>query len=775
MAVHLPTINDYLTRTTGLLALTTGTATRMVWTKNNAAIVSSNCAYAALDVWGAGDSEGGLFADTAASLSELYVQRPAGFFTDLNGAALSTGAWHHLCWTVSGNTHKLYLDGLLQGAPFSFDLSGAPTPAVTNLEVLGSDGFGGNTDHDVAYYRAWSGTALTQAQIQQEMLSSVPVITANLFQSNTLDGTYADQSGNGRAWTPVGSPSFTTGPTLPDNVDASNAIVIGTLPYSITLPKISPPGTLNPNVWFTYTAVTGDVVIGTWAFTSLASSNKPSVKIWYGTATALNQLDDIVDINDIVTNVPYSVPVTPGTQYFFEVINAGLDVAATAQLTFSAVAQPTETISRGDIMVNDETFGFPVVSLSSATGAVKRHKVFSAGESVDIQPDGLMLAEAVDYNQDPIGLQIWNADFELIASITYPASFHDEVRHIYTSPLGGWFVAAKGADTTHSTVVKVNEDGSFGATTWTISHGATTAFNLGMAVNSDETILYYAVTGAANVPVKRWDLVNNVALADLAAGVATYNVLQDILVLADDTIVVGYKKTSAVRDSYVLQYSTAGAVLKTFHVGSSTMAINRMCRALDDPESFWVWIYPQSAGGTIDGTNRYINVIVSDGSFATDFTVAQYERGVYAAAASATPSARFGPSFSCPMWIYTVTATPVVLPVVRNIRRARILPHQSDRQLRQFWSRLEIVLESGMGLTTGQGSDPQVMFRYSDDGGHKWSRQLTASAGKLGEFRRRVQYLMLGAPKDRVIEIAVSDPSKWALIDAIVDYEEEDA
>ena len=34
---------------------------------------------------------------------------------------------------------------------------------------------------------------------------------------------------------------------------------------------------------------------------------------------------------------------------------------------------------------------------------------------------------------------------------------------------------------------------------------------------------------------------------------------------------------------------------------------------------------------------------------------------------------------------------------------------------------------------------------------------------------------MLGNTKDRVIEISVSDPSKWALIDAIVDYEEEDA
>jgi len=757
MAVHLATNADYLQRTTALLP-TAGSRTWMAWVRQVVVPVGPanyNTPMASLNNTPATYTQfGGVFLNTDGN--DLALSVPAGTDDDF-GPPQTANTWSHFAWTTSGTTQTLFVNGT-SVATFALDLSGLTT--VT--DVLGGDSLsGGNID--LAYCRQWTA-ALTQAQIRIEMASTVAVLTTGLYMDCPLVSDLLDDSGAGHDWTQIGSGSFVAGPSLVPNAAATTATVI-TLPFSVTQ-KITPSTSLNPHVWFTYTAVAGDVVIGTWAFTSLASPNKPSVKIWYGTATALNELDDIVDIGDTVTNVPYSVPITPSTQYFFEVINAGLDVAATADMTFSAVAQPTQTITRGDVMVNDETFGFPVVALQSSSGAVKRHKVFSAGESADIQPDGLVLADAVDFNLDPVGLQIWDADFTLVNTIAYPVSFHDEVRHIYTSPLGGWFVAAKGADTTHSTVVKVNMDGSFGPTTWTISHPATTQFNLGMAVNSDESILYYAVTGAANVSVQRWDLVNDVALADLVAGVANYNVMQDILVLSDDTIVVAYKKITAVRDSYVLQYSTAGAVLNTFHVGSSTMAVNRMCRALDDPASFWVWIYPQDAGGHIDGTNRYLNVVIADGSFASDFTVAQYERGVYAAAASATPTARFGPSFSCPMWIHTSVGVTPSTPQNYLIRRERIFPHLSQEQFWQFFSMLQLDLETGVGLSEGQGSDPQVMLQWSDDGGHTWSNEHWVSAGRQGQYTARAIWRMLGRSRDRVWKIAMSDPVKWAVLSA---------
>jgi hypothetical protein len=63
---------------------------------------------------------------------------------------------------------------------------------------------------------------------------------------------------------------------------------------------------------------------------------------------------------------------------------------------------------------------------------------------------------------------------------------------------------------------------------------------------------------------------------------------------------------------------------------------------------------------------------------------------------------------------------------------------------RNFHLRLQITMESGVGLVTGQGSDPQVMMRYSDRNGHGWSDELWASAGGVGEYGRRVIYRRLG-------------------------------
>lgn len=86
----------------------------------------------------------------------------------------------------------------------------------------------------------------------------------------------------------------------------------------------------------------------------------------------------------------------------------------------------------------------------------------------------------------------------------------------------------------------------------------------------------------------------------------------------------------------------------------------------------------------------------------------------------------------------------------------------------QFFHRLWIDMETGVGLNTGQGSDPQVMLEWSDDGGHTFPNQMWASAGKIGEFRRRVNFRRLGKSRDRVWRVTITDPVKRALIGADV-------
>jgi hypothetical protein len=81
------------------------------------------------------------------------------------------------------------------------------------------------------------------------------------------------------------------------------------------------------------------------------------------------------------------------------------------------------------------------------------------------------------------------------------------------------------------------------------------------------------------------------------------------------------------------------------------------------------------------------------------------------------------------------------------------------------------VLEVGLGVAVGQGSDPQVMFRASSDGGQTWGNERQASAGPMGAYRRRVFWTRLGSPRLWVPEVTMSDPIPWRIMDAFVNNE----
>jgi hypothetical protein len=82
--------------------------------------------------------------------------------------------------------------------------------------------------------------------------------------------------------------------------------------------------------------------------------------------------------------------------------------------------------------------------------------------------------------------------------------------------------------------------------------------------------------------------------------------------------------------------------------------------------------------------------------------------------------------------------------------------------------RLELEFETGVGLTTGQGSDPQVMLQFTDDGGKTWSNELWRDLGKIGIFLNRVIWTRLGSFRQRSLKISISDPVKRNLIAADV-------
>jgi hypothetical protein len=101
-------------------------------------------------------------------------------------------------------------------------------------------------------------------------------------------------------------------------------------------------------------------------------------------------------------------------------------------------------------------------------------------------------------------------------------------------------------------------------------------------------------------------------------------------------------------------------------------------------------------------------------------------------------------------------------PPIRRLRRA---PHLYGGGGRFTIDNLRVELETGLGLSTGQGSDPELMFRQSLDGGKTWGNERRAKVGKLGNYGGiGARFWRLGQSRDRVVEISTSDPIPWRIL-----------
>lgn len=98
------------------------------------------------------------------------------------------------------------------------------------------------------------------------------------------------------------------------------------------------------------------------------------------------------------------------------------------------------------------------------------------------------------------------------------------------------------------------------------------------------------------------------------------------------------------------------------------------------------------------------------------------------------------------------------------ITRERSAPHVSNEGKRIFFPEIFLDMETGIGASTGQGSDPMVMLQHSDDGGHTWSSEKWTSAGRLGDYRARAKWRRMGSSRDRVFRIRFTEPVPLTLI-----------
>jgi len=109
------------------------------------------------------------------------------------------------------------------------------------------------------------------------------------------------------------------------------------------------------------------------------------------------------------------------------------------------------------------------------------------------------------------------------------------------------------------------------------------------------------------------------------------------------------------------------------------------------------------------------------------------------------------------------------------IQRRRVLPPFSAKQAnapigqRLLMSKLNLVLQTGTGLVTGQGSDPQIMVEYSLDGGQTWSSGRWVQTGKMGQYLVKAEYYEMISFYEITFRITISDPVFSSLHDVSID------
>lgn len=100
-----------------------------------------------------------------------------------------------------------------------------------------------------------------------------------------------------------------------------------------------------------------------------------------------------------------------------------------------------------------------------------------------------------------------------------------------------------------------------------------------------------------------------------------------------------------------------------------------------------------------------------------------------------------------------------------QIVKQLICRHQPTGDFSKF-SQLWLEMEAGVGLLSGQGSNPQVMMQISRDGGHTWGSEQWRPIGKMGKYRVRAIWNSLGQSRDWLFKFRITDSIKVAFVAA---------
>ena len=110
-----------------------------------------------------------------------------------------------------------------------------------------------------------------------------------------------------------------------------------------------------------------------------------------------------------------------------------------------------------------------------------------------------------------------------------------------------------------------------------------------------------------------------------------------------------------------------------------------------------------------------------------------------------------------------------------TIQRIRVMPSihgglVGNPGKRIQMSRFELILETGVGVISGQGEDPRIMVEASYDGGKSFDDGTWMRIGRLGETNVRAEWFSMKSFYDLVIRITTSDPVHYTIMSAAIDW-----
>jgi len=106
-----------------------------------------------------------------------------------------------------------------------------------------------------------------------------------------------------------------------------------------------------------------------------------------------------------------------------------------------------------------------------------------------------------------------------------------------------------------------------------------------------------------------------------------------------------------------------------------------------------------------------------------------------------------------------------------NIIRYAISSTQFAKFSRVTVDRLVVMMDTGIGATSGEGSNPQLMMQNSIDGGNTLSDELLQPIGALGQYETEVYWTGLGQCRTFIVKLSFSEPiSRFAITGVYLNY-----